>query len=425
MPTSSGPRNTAKSNLVFALDTYDTSNCVTPLGCGGWNTSTQGIKNILTGVTALFQNGLRVSNRTFYTAFGISYPEGNYGGAAANRDGLTQGYNVLSGGKTYGASRSLNVYVWNNNTNAWVPDSYFGGLRIDGHCYDNWAGAESGWQNQLNIFNANYATIKQAFPNTTWIMIGSHACQMFDNTTINNMVDLGAPRSTISSWTDGSAWREFVLVGTPGLGDSKAYGWAYENYDVNPAQVANMNLSVAPKATGDLVFDGTDDYLSVSNSDAFKQNSMTLELIIKFNSFKAADLVQFGVGSGAYAQWYFRDLGNGTFNWFQWAAGGSIYSDLIVSRSSLSTGNYYHIVCTATNSNSTAVYYNGTLAGSAGSTAYNTPSSWTPAAMTIGGFTWDGYSNTNIAVCNIYNKVLSSTEIQNNYRQYKTRFNLS
>lgn len=421
MPTSSGPRNTAKSNLVFALDTYDTSNCVTPLGCGGWNTSTQGIKNILTGVTALFQNGLRVSNRTFYTAFGISYPESSYGGAAASRDGLTQGYSVLSGGKTYGASRSLNVYVWNNNTNAWVPDSYFGGLRIDGHCYDNWAGAESGWQNQLNIFNANYATIKQAFPNTTWIMIGSHACQMFDNTTINNMVDLGAPRSTISSWTDGSAWREFVLVGTPGLGDNKAYGWAYENYDVNPAQVANMNLSVTPKATGALVFDGTDDYLDISTSSIPTGNEITIEIVCANGGLQNNSIIAGGAGGNQDLSLHLPWSDGNVY----WDAGRPFNRIYKYAQPSEYVGNHYWVCTKNAFSGIMKIFLDGNLWHSGGGQTSPLPAM---GEVNIGRYTNGSYRgyyyNGNVFVLNVYNKELTQTEITNNYRQYKTRFNL-
>jgi hypothetical protein len=408
MPTSSGPRNSAKSNLVYCMDTYDTSNCVTPLGCGGWNGSTQGIKNILTGVTALYQNGLRISNRDFYTVFAIDYPEGSYGGDAAGRQGITPGYNVRSGGKIFNYGRALNYAVWDDTSKAWVKFTV----------YDSYVGTAA-----VDTFVAEYYQMVAQYPNAVHVVAGSHRDSYHTSAEYTILRDLGAPSNVDS--IIGFSSPEWILVGKPGLGAGNAYGWAFQNYTTNPDQVANMNMSVTPKTLGALSFDGTDDYLSVANSDAFKKNIITLELIIKFNSFKAADLVQFGVGSGAYAQWYFRDLGNGNFNWFIWGLGVSTYSDLTVSRSSLTTGKYYHIVCTAIAGTSTSVYYNGTLAGSAGSTAYNTAASWTPAAMTIGGFSWDGYSNTDIAVVNIYDKVLSTTEIQNNYRQYKTRFNLS
>lgn len=417
MPSSSGPRNSANSNLIFALDTYDTSNCVTPLGCGGWNTSTQGLKNILTGVTSLFQNGLRVSNRTFYTGTGISYPEGSYGGDLAGLQGLYLGYNVRGGTNIYGASRSLNVYVWDNNANAWVPDSYFRGLRINGHCYDNWAGAETGWQNELNLFNGDYNIIKQAFPNSTWIIIGSHACQMFDSTTINNMVDLGAPRSTISSWTDGSAWREFVLVGKPGLGNNKAYGWAYENYTTNPAQVANMNLSVTPFNTGILDLDGTDDYINMGSLNL--QRNWTLEIICYMNDNSSFSIF----GQGIFA------TNQGLHILYQSGPRGMIFGMYANDNDYQNnyrpvTGRWYHWVFTYNHSTYFKQFYADTVLQTApasvqniyqGSGQFNIGAIYSAAL---------GPANGKIAIAKMYDKVLSAAEIQNNYTEFKSRFNL-
>ena len=430
MPSSSGPKISSKESLVFAIDTYDTSNCVTPLGCGGFNDSTQGIKNILTGTTSLFQNGLRISNRDFYTAFGISYPESAYGGDAASRNGLTPGYNVRSGGKTYDASRSLHLWVWNNDTNTWVPDSFFRGLRLGGHCYDNWTGAESGWQNELNLFNGDVAIIKQAFPNSTWILCGSHACQMFDSTTINNMVDLGAPLSTISSWTDNSVWREFVLVGKPRLGNGNAYGWAYENYSTNPGQVAHMNLSVTPKALGVLDFDGTDDLLNTGSTPSSLQGNPNLTICGFFR--RKSDQSYggpWGIGgeatNGGINCWNFANTNEITIDTWststftsgvtfplnQWVfaawqkyAGPMTRANCILWRNLSSyTGNQLTVL----RSEGPSPNIND-LGITLGSISTNT-----------------GYcKNFEISKFQIYNTVLSTSEITQIYNQNKTRFNL-
>lgn len=421
MPTSSGPRNTAKSNLVFALDTYDTSNCVTPLGCGGWNNSTQGIKDILTGVTALYQNGLRISNRTFYTAFGISYPEGSYGGDAAGCQGLSSGYNVRTYGNVYGASRSLHLWVWDNNTNTWVPDSYFRGLRLGGHCYDNYAGAETGWQNELNYFNGDFNIIKQAFPNSTWIICGSHACQMFDSTTIDNMVSLGAPRSTISSWTDGSAWREFVLVGRPGLGDNNAYGWAYENYSTNPGQVAHMNLSVTPRNTGTLVFDGTNDYLDISPSSIPTGNEITIEIVCANGNLQVNSIIAGGSGGNQDLSLHLPWNDGNVY----WDAGRPFNRIYKYAQPSEYVGNHYWVCTKNASSGIMKIFLDGNLWHSGGGQTSSIPAM---GEVNIGRYTNGSfrgyYYNGNVFVLNVYNKELTQAEITNNYRQYKTRFNL-
>jgi hypothetical protein len=75
---------------------------------------------------------------------------------------------------------------------------------------------------------------------------------------INILLDLGAP-SNLSSLL-GSA-PEWILVGKPGLGAGKAYGWSYQNYTTNPAQVAHLNFSLPIYGSKHnyLSFDGIDD----------------------------------------------------------------------------------------------------------------------------------------------------------------------
>lgn len=433
MPSSSGPRNTAKSNLVFALDTYDTGNCVTGLGCGGFNSSTQGVRNILGNTTLLYQNGLRISNRDFYTAFAIDYPESAYGGDAANRQGITPGYNVRSGGKTYDASRALHLWVWNNDTNTWVADSFFRGFRLSGHCYDNYSGAENGYSTELGLFAADFNIIKQAFPNCTYIVMGSHRADRYNSTVRNILWDLGMPAGYLEE--DYVAAPEWILVGKPGLGKGNAYGWSYENYSTNPSQVAHMNLSVTPKALGSLSFDGTDDYLNLDSNIQSGFTAASYEFLVRPTALP---------GTGNYYQLYIQenstwmalynpsgtpffgiDLGNGS-GWFDNNGGNNTGAK---TTSTISANTWYHLVYSWA-SGVVRIYLNGTLQSTT-STAQaangrqnvmslgggNTPRN---IGSRGGGNYWVG----NMAVVNFYNSGLSAEEITNNYKQYKTRFNL-
>jgi hypothetical protein len=140
MPTSSGPKISGKESLVFLTDTNDVTLGITPLGCGGFTTANQGIKNILDGTIYPFVNGMKLTGRDYFTSFAIDYPESSYGGDAVSRQGITPGYDVRSGGKLYDASRALHLWVFNNDTNSWIDNvatTYFRGLRLAGHCYDN------------------------------------------------------------------------------------------------------------------------------------------------------------------------------------------------------------------------------------------------------------------------------------------------
>jgi len=210
MGTSAGPRLKSRADVLLALDASDFPNSASPLGGGDFNGSTQGMRNNIDGKILPFVNGLKLTNRTYYTAFGISYPEG--------------GYNVRTGANVYGASRSLHLWVWHRPTSSWI-EGYFTGARLGGHCYDNYAGAENGWENEMTKFVSDYNNIKSIFDDCIYIVVGSHACQCFRQADIEVLVELGAPRSALNGWTDNGAWREFVLVGKPGLQDGKAYGW--------------------------------------------------------------------------------------------------------------------------------------------------------------------------------------------------------
>jgi hypothetical protein len=264
MPTSGGP-NYNRSGLVFSIDPLDVQNSVPAIGCGAF-VGAPAIECQISKIQVPFINSVTLTNKfSFYTAAGISYPEGNYGGDLAGRNGLYVGYDVRGGSNVYGASRSLNMWVWDNDTMSWV-EGYFNGARVGGHCYDNYGGAENGWSNEMAKFSADYNRVRRVFPNSTFILVGSHACQCFRQEDIDIMVSLGAPSSVIKSWTDNSTWREFVLVGKPGLGDGNAYGWSYENYPTNSSQVAHMNFGLPIISTGALTFDGSNDYLRMTRS---------------------------------------------------------------------------------------------------------------------------------------------------------------
>jgi hypothetical protein len=135
MGSSAGPRQPTKGNLIFAIDAADFPNSAMPLGGGDANGVTQGMRSNVNGLILQFTNGLKIEGRDFYTAFAIDYPEGSYGGDAANRQGITPGYNVRSGSKIYGFGRALHYAVWDRVTETWVLfetyDSYVGTGPVD------------------------------------------------------------------------------------------------------------------------------------------------------------------------------------------------------------------------------------------------------------------------------------------------------
>jgi hypothetical protein len=402
MPSSSGFRNTAKDSLVYAMDTYDTGNCVTPLGCGGFNGSTQGIKNILTGATALFQNGLRISNRDFYTAFAIDYPEGSYGGDAANRQGITPGYNVRSGGKIFGYGRALHHSIWDNNSQSWVVHN----------TYDTYA-----YSSAVDDFVNNYNNYIKAYPNAVHVVAGSHRDSNHNSNQYTILRDLGAPSNVDS--IIGFSSPEWILVGKPGLGAGNAYGWAFQNYSTNPDQVAHMNFSVSPKSLGILSFDGTDDYFELPTSAIPTGYLITIELVTKgINSYPNSSIIAGGTGGNQdlniHLPW-----GDGNLYWDCGRPFNRVYK--AVSASEL-TGVHHWVFTKNASTGIMNIYLDGSLwATNTGQTSTIPSMGEVNLGRYTNGSTRAYYYNASLSVLNIYNKDLSPSEVLRNYNSYKRR----
>jgi hypothetical protein len=167
----------------------------------------------------------------WYTLYAITYPESSY--APANRDGITPGFDNITGSKLYDASRDLNYYVFDEDTNTWLDNSWFNGERIDGHCYDTYDGAP----NQHATFQADYDNIKANFPNATHIVIGSHAAERNTATTgtADRLKEIGLPQRHI----DEGGRPEYILVGKV----NEPAHQIYVKENVNWA-VAHLNLAL-------------------------------------------------------------------------------------------------------------------------------------------------------------------------------------
>ena len=166
---------------------------------------------------------------------------------------------------------------------------------------------------------------------------------------------------------------------------------------------------------------GTANTLVVTNATSLKNNSTTIELYMKFNSSIAAntgDYIQMGIGSGV-GQFYFRNENpNLTWNWYP---ASSASSNLGYAISNFSTDRYYLVTLTGDSAGASKMYVDGIQVASAANVGSGI-TTWTTNDLTIGGYSWDGYSNSDIALTRIYNRVLSAAEISQNYEAIKSRF---
>lgn len=407
MPTSVGPNTFGEENLVFAIDTHDISNGITPLGCGGFNQSTQGVKNLLNGNIYQFINDMKLSGRNYFTTFAIDYPENNYGGDAINRDGITPGYNVRSGTKTFDFGRALNYAVYNNLTNTWVKTT----------TYDSYVGSTA-----VDTFVSEYNSTILTYPDATHVIAGSHRDSYHTTAQYNILKDLGAPSNVES--IIGFSSPEWILVGKPGLGAGNAFGWVFQNYETNPAQVAHINFGLPIKARGGIEFDGSNDKIDIESSFFIgTENSVTLECVVKLTADQTSKIFISNYTQVSSATGLAVGISDSTTNKVKWFTGNLGTTNTLTSNTTLSNGIHYHVVGTY-NGSSKVLYINGIEETS---TTLTNAINITSAVASVGYLRYlnNQYLNGEIPVAKIYNKALTAQEVRQNYQQYKTRFNLS
>ena len=162
---------------------------------------------------------------------------------------------------------------------------------------------------------------------------------------------------------------------------------------------------------GSIVFDGTNDYVNCGN-------------IMPTSAYTKC--VFFNISNLATNNNLISGASNGT-HYFYPAAGsylraGHFQGAEIVSNTPIVANQWYHGAITFSNTAGFVMYQNGAVVGSNASTATFTGGNvvyvgaYEPASNLLTG---------RIAIAQIYNRVLSATEIQQNYNTTKTRFGLT
>ena len=416
MGVSSGPK-IVRSGLTFAIDSGASIRGFSRNGTAGLNNTSNSIKDLITKLEMDLSTTSYLEGIPLFTMYGITYPESSY--SPASRDGITSGFNNITSGKLYSASRALNYYVYSSDQSVWVPDSFFNGLRTGGHCYDNYDGAL--WVGEMNKFLADYATINATYPDSTHVLIGSHACDRFGVTGLREtFVDLGAPKEVLS-WPDGR--KEFVLVGKPGLGAGNAYGWAYENE--SSGAVAHLNSAIPyENPLGNTSFDGTNDYIDIGSDIMISPNNKgwTAEYVFNTNDASALQHFNSAEADDFNANWL-AILSNKLAIW-NVSPGYWKYGDTV-----LQSNTWYHAVFVCDVGGTNYRYYiNGVREG--GDHVNNVWSAEYSSLKTryIGRYEHAGgysrYFNGEIPVIKLYKEPLSDSEVKQNYNSYKKRFNI-
>lgn len=191
------------------------------------------------------------------------------------------------------------------------------------------------------------------------------------------------------------------------------------------ARSSSINITnTSFTTTADLQFDGTDDYLIVQPSQTFTLNNYAMEVVVSASALpgKRHYLIDpRGDGTENNSPMYFLFDDNGSqIN----IIGGNSNIEVSSGYRSIQTNTFYHIVCTRIGS-TCKIYLNGTEVGS-GDTGTDplTISNKFRIATYAAGSSGQYFLNGKLAVVKIYSVGLTADQVNQNYNNYKTRFNI-
>jgi hypothetical protein len=448
MPTHAGPNITAANNLIFALDAADKKNSFLPsstfldmaswtLGSGGvgnysqnggtdenervngtdpwgnsaivwesrpngngnddggWNTSWYSIDK-----TKLYRWSVWVK-RTTSSAGGTSYL-GLYG------SGGTWGVERLDGGGNEG-----NPYWQCAGTSVYTQNQWY---LLVGHCYPAGTVGVSGNKHPdtgrytINGKDGdlNYCNIGG---DVRWLgdsTIGLHRTYHYycgDNTTRLQWYD---PRFEICDGTEPTIQD---LLRSPAT-------YVRNLISNNKAQLLN-GVVWSTVAGGTFNFDGTNDYLNVTNDSSLQiDDNITIELVGSFNSSNIG-AVKVIANKYSGTGWELLLDSSGKFYLAGRNGDGTYYTS--ASNIVVANGSFYHLVVIKTGL-LWQTYVNGILRST--TTANSVGSLSNSAAMEIGREGDGYYPNMRLSAFKVYNTVLTANQIKQNYNNYKSRFGL-
>lgn len=408
------------NGLVFMLDPHNPKS-FHPIGTASENLDYTCV-DVVGGRTGSIDFGMYLAEKDFFTCYGLTYPEPSQ--TPASRQGITPGRHVTSGTKTYDMSRDVGMFVFDDDSNSWVPDSYFNGERIGGHCYDFYDGAPA----QHDRFQEDFNIINSTFPNATFILIGSHAAENLDANymTFEIAKKLGVPASH-----NGVGRPEFVSVGKY----NKPSTWRYVRENISSAvgkMVIGLPFNSVPKQ-GIRFYSNAHD---IAISPALNiPREKTLSIWIRSDRpLSTADNWEIGfVNSGSTQGAMFGFMyGVGNCQDLGYWGYGSAYDMSVeaVNNKWSSDGNWHNAVITMDSSRNVRVWVDGEQKQWLKHTDYSTKADYVTMPIdTTNNFVinsrapWNsGMTYVDLGNVMVYDRALSDAEIKKNYEALKGRY---
>jgi len=267
--------------------------------------------------------------------------------------------------------------------------------------------------NSMGNFNYNGNTDASTWPVNQWIKISATATIQANE----NGIYLS---NYIGSQVGDKVWYFAAQIEAKNHATSLALGTRSATQGLLPL-VGNSTIdlsNVSFDSNAQVIWDGTDDTLAVSDTVTHKpNNSFTYEIVFKpLGGGTSYDKMLIGKSG-----WHTGIMYQYSTIWFRTRYGSPAFYD--TSGYSVTQGNYYHVVAVYTSNTSMKFYVNGTLIGennSSTSTLVDIGNT-----LNIGGSSTNYSSYVEIPAVRTYNRALSAGEVRQNYLHYKTRFNLS
>jgi hypothetical protein len=399
MPTHAGPNPALDSNIVFSYDVGDTINSykgeptVNYQWNGGSEVTPWTVGGINTDVTNTINQGPIIGAKTW--KFQKTGTSNQWNGWESSYGGIWTG----------NAGDIWTTSYWYKTTN----DAGMGGF---------WVGAfyKSDWSAPYNT--TVLSSVSSIIPDGQWHY--NYTTTQF-NENYSNAIIVDGP-----SWGYSGQAGELYINGLQWEKKPHATPFAYGTRSVTQSLFplisnSTINLSnVSFDSNAQIVFDGTDDYIDIANNSSLQiVDNITIEIIAKINPSNIGDIKVIAnkySGTG----WELLLDTSGKFLLAGRNGDGTYYTSN--SQTIVANNNYYHLVAIKSGL-LWQTYVNGNLTSTTTATSIGTLSN--SVDMQIGREGSGYYPSMYLPVFKVYNTVLSTGQVKQNYQQYKTRFNLS
>jgi hypothetical protein len=216
-------------------------------------------------------------------------------------------------------------------------------------------------------------------------------------------------------------------------------------YDLSGNNNYGTLTSGATVSSGGLNFDGTDDYISITETSGMTPQVMTVDCWFKVNSETSTS---YGGAPNSYQMICFRQntrtstyegvllaftepafsptYGAPNTVFIQTATAGGAASSAVSSANTIFVGNIYSSIAVI-DTTTLNLYVNGTLAATSSKASgidYNANHTFKLGRAVATGVSWDAAFNGTIYSLKIYNRALSAAEVRQNFNALRGRFGI-